>query len=132
MIIAIPKEKAVLEQRVSLTPEIAGKLVKNGMTVRIEKDAGLASNFLDSQFIDVGAEIEKNRISLFKNANIVVSVQAPSDKDLKLMKKGAILVCFIWALQNLELVELLKSLAITGMRMDAIPHISRAQNMDAL
>ena len=48
------------------------------------------------------------------------------------MKKGSILICFIWALQNLEVVELLKSRNITGMGMDAIPRISRAQNMDAL
>ena len=48
------------------------------------------------------------------------------------MSFTSILICFIWALQNLELVELLKSRNITGMGMDAIPRISRAQNMDAL
>ncbi|MGB0347859.1 MAG: Re/Si-specific NAD(P)(+) transhydrogenase subunit alpha [Balneolaceae bacterium] len=132
MIIAIPKETAKLEQRVSLTPEIAGKLIKNGLTVQIEKDAGLASNFLDSQYIEAGAEIAKNRKTLLSDADAVLAVQTPSDDDIGLMKDGAILVCFIWALQNAELVKLLKSKGITAMGMDAIPRISRAQNMDAL
>lgn len=132
MIIAIPKETAALEQRVSLTPEITGKLINKGITIKIEKDAGLASNFLDSQYIDAGAEIDSDRTSLFKNADVIVSVQVPSDKDLKLMKKGSILISFIWALQNSKLVKLLQNQEITALGMDAIPRISRAQNMDAL
>lgn len=132
MIIAIPKETAALEQRVSLTPEITGKLINKGITIKIEKDAGLASNFLDSQYIDAGAEIDSDRTSLFKNADVIVSVQVPSDKDLKLMKKGSILISFIWALQNSKLVTLLQNQEITALGMDAIPRISRAQNMDAL
>lgn len=132
MIIAIPKETATLEQRVSLTPEITGKLINKGITIKIEKDAGLASNFLDSQYIDAGAEIDSDRTSLFKNADVIVSVQVPSDKDLKLMKKGSILISFIWALQNSKLVKLFQNQEITALGMDAIPRISRAQNMDAL
>ena len=121
MIIAIPKETAALEQRVSLTPEITGKLINKGITIKIEKDAGLASNFLDSQYIDAGAEIDSDRTSLFKNADVIVSVQVPSDKDLKLMKKGSILISFIWALQNSKLVTLLQNQEITALGMDAIP-----------
>jgi NAD(P) transhydrogenase subunit alpha len=132
LIIAIPKETAALEQRVSLTPEITGKLINKGITIKIEKDAGLASNFLDSQYIDAGAEIDSDRTSLFKNADVIVSVQVPSDKDLKLMKKGSILISFIWALQNSKLVKLFQNQEITALGMDAIPRISRAQNMDAL
>ena len=132
MIIAIPKETAKLEQRVSLTPEISGKLIKSGLTIRVEKDAGLASNFLDTQYIEAGAEIEKDRRTLLSGADVVLAVQTPSDADIKLMKDGAVLICFIWALQNAALVDLLKSQGITGMGMDAIPRISRAQNMDAL
>ncbi len=48
------------------------------------------------------------------------------------MKKNTVLICFMWALQNGELVDQLTSKGITGMGMDAIPRISRAQNMDAL
>jgi len=132
LIIAILKETTNLEQRVSLTPEIVGKLVKNGLKIQVEKDAGLASNFLDSQYIESGAEIAKDRKSLLSSADIVLAVQTPTTDDLGLMKEESILVCFIWPLQNAELVDFLKKKKITGLGMDAIPRISRAQNMDAL
>ncbi|MFW6157277.1 MAG: NAD(P) transhydrogenase subunit alpha, partial [Balneolaceae bacterium] len=56
----------------------------------------------------------------------------PSREELDKMKKGSVLICFLWALQNPETVEQLKKKGITALGMDAIPRISRAQNMDAL
>ena len=132
MIVAILKESAKFEHRVSISPEIAAKLIKTGLTVRVEKDAGLASNFLDSQYVESGAEIENDRKKLLSKADIILAVQTPSKTEINLMKKNAVLISFMWALQNSELVGQLTSKGITGMGMDAIPRISRAQNMDAL
>ncbi|MCR9131344.1 MAG: Re/Si-specific NAD(P)(+) transhydrogenase subunit alpha [bacterium] len=132
MIVAIPKETAELEKRVSIIPEIAGKLIQKGLELRVESDAGLASNFLDAQYAEAGATIVKDRTALFSEADLVLAVQTPSQIDLDHMKKNSILVCFIWALQNAALVETLKTKDITALAMDAIPRISRAQNMDAL
>lgn len=132
MIIAIPKETADLEKRVSLTPEVAGKLINSGLTVRVESDAGLASNFLNNQFSDVGAEIENDRVKLLSEADIILAVQMLSESDLSHIKKGSTLICFIWGLQNPDVVDNLREKGITALGMDAIPRISRAQNMDAL
>ena len=52
--------------------------------------------------------------------------------DLKQMKKGSVLISFIWPLQNMDYVETLKELGISGLAMDTVPRISRAQSMDAL
>ena len=132
MIIAIPKETADYEQRVALTPDIVGRLVKNELDVWVEQDAGLGSNFLDASYQQAGAKIVANREELFSGADILLAVQTPVDDDLKKLKKEAVLISFLWALQHPDLVELLKSLQITAMGMDAVPRISRAQNMDAL
>lgn len=48
------------------------------------------------------------------------------------MKDGAALLGFLWPLQNKSLVTLLKERNISGIAMDTIPRISRAQSMDAL
>lgn len=130
--IAIPKESAAHENRVALSPVATSQLIKNEHKVLIEKGAGEASNFLDQDYTDAGATIAKNRKDLFSQADLVLAVQTPSDDDLSLMKKGSTLICFLWALQHPELVKKLISLGITALGMDAIPRISRAQNMDAL
>lgn len=130
--VAIPKETAEHESRVALIPETVKKLTELGLDVVVEKEAGLASNYLDDAYIDSGATIQDDRSELLKSADILISIQTPPSEDLNTLSEGTILICFLWALQNEETVELLKSKGITALGMDAIPRISRAQNMDVL
>ncbi len=130
--IAVPKETATHEKRVALSPAAVSQLIKNEHRVLIEKGAGEASNFLDQDYTDAGATIATNRKDVFSKTDLLLAVQTPSDDEISQMKKGSTLICFLWALQHPELVEKLKNLGITALGMDAIPRISRAQNMDAL
>lgn len=132
MIIAVPKETADHEKRVALVPDTVQKLIDKKLDVHVETDAGQASNYLDEAYQNAGATIVDDRTHLFSDADILISIQTPPVDDLKKLKEGAILICFLWALQNDETVALLKSHKITSLGMDAIPRISRAQNMDAL
>jgi NAD(P) transhydrogenase subunit alpha len=132
LIIAVLKETSEHEKRVALSPEVVRQLNNEDLQIWIEKDAGLPSNFRDSTYEDVGAVIIDSKEELISKADILLSVQAPSDEDLSKLKKGAVLVSFIWGLQNPELVSRLLESGISALGMDAIPRISRAQNMDAL
>lgn len=132
VIVAIPKETAELEKRVALVPETVSKLTDIGLEVVLEKDAGLASNYLDDAYQEAGATIKDDRTEIFASADLLISIQTPPAEDLKSLPEGSILICFLWALQNEDTVDLLKSRKITALGMDAIPRISRAQNMDAL
>jgi NAD(P) transhydrogenase subunit alpha len=132
VIVGIPKETEELEQRVSLTPDTAKKLVGKGLEIWIQSEAGSEANYPDTAFENVDAKIIEDRKRLFSEADILISIQTPGEEDIKLMKEGSILICFLWALQNEKIVELLKEQKITALGMDAIPRISRAQSMDAL
>lgn len=132
MIIGIPKETAEREKRISLIPETVKKLTERGLEVKIQAGAGEASNYPDANYKEAGAEVVEGRSNLFSDSDIIISIQTPENDDLKLMKEGSILICLLWALQNPETVEFLKENRITSLGMDAIPRISRAQNMDAL
>ncbi len=132
MVIAIIKETAEHERRVALSPDAASQLIKKGFEVWIEQNAGASSNFPDAHYEEAGAKILDSKNELLSTADILLTVQTPSHEDLRSLKKNAVLVCFIWALQNPNLVSLLQDLQISALGMDAIPRISRAQNMDAL
>lgn len=132
VIVGVPKETAELEKRVALVPETVAKLVEKGLEVQVEKNAGLASNYLDDLYRKAGATIVENRSKLFSDADILIAIQTPPEVDLDKLKEGAILACFLWALQNESTVAFLRENKITALGMDAIPRISRAQNMDAL
>ncbi|WP_138431845.1 Re/Si-specific NAD(P)(+) transhydrogenase subunit alpha [Fodinibius saliphilus] len=132
VILAIPKETGEREQRVALTPDTVEKLCEEGLDIRIQSNAGKAANYLDENYRETGASIISDRSQLFSEADILISIQTPPKTDIEQMKAGSILICFLWALQNEETVTQLKEQEITALGMDAIPRISRAQNMDAL
>ena len=89
--IGIPKESSFQENRVSLTPDSVGLLIANGHSVIIEKGAGLASNFSDSEYTDKGADIAYSKEEVFK-ANFILKIEPPTKEELALMQKGQELI----------------------------------------
>jgi NAD(P) transhydrogenase subunit alpha len=132
LIASVCRETEKHEKRVAITPEGVQALVKLGVEVHVENGAGEASSYTDKMYTEAGATISNSRDSMISGCDMLLAVQAPSEKVVKKMKSGAALVSFIWPLQNQEYVELLKKQEISALAMDTIPRISRAQSMDAL
>ena len=132
MKIAVPKETKAFENRVALTPDVAKSLVKAGFECCIEKDAGLNSYFSDEKYVKAGAKIVADKKTLYGEADVVLKVNAPSPEEISFMKHDAVLISFMFAATNPDLVEACAKQGISSFSMDAIPRISRAQKMDAL
>ena len=132
MKLAVPKETKSRENRVALAPEGARDLVKKGFEVLVEVGAGRASFFDDESYIRVGAQLLPNAPSLYATADVVLKVNAPAPAEIAAMKKGAVLLSFLWAATHPTTVEASCRAGISAFAVDAIPRISRAQRMDAL
>ncbi|MDB5228143.1 MAG: alanine dehydrogenase/PNT domain protein [Bacteroidota bacterium] len=132
MIIAVPKETKFKENRVALVPSIVKDLVAKGFSVNVETGAGMNSFFNDEAYKNAGANIITDAQTIYSTADVVLKVNAPQPQEIALMKKEAILVSFMWAATNTELVNACVSAGISAFSMDAVPRISRAQKMDAL
>jgi NAD(P) transhydrogenase subunit alpha len=132
MIIAVPKEIKFKENRVALTPVIVKDMVAKGFTVKVEAGAGMNSFFADPDYSAVGAEIVSDKNALYAAADVVLKVNAPISDEIALMKKEAIIISFMWAATNPDLVNACATAGISAFSMDAVPRISRAQKMDAL
>jgi len=130
--IGIPKEIFEGECRVAATPETAKKLQKMGFEVLIETGAGASANFPDELFEKADCRIVKDEKTLFHEADIILKVRPPADKEIKLLPENKTLISFINAAANPELVHKLEKKNATVIAMEAIPRISRAQKMDAL
>lgn len=130
--IGVCKETGENENRVALTPEGVKKLKEAGQDIIIESEAGIASSYSNGDYTDAGAKIVNSRSEVLSDCDILLAVQAPDVEDLGKMKEGSVLISFIWPLQNADYIEALKKHQISGMAMDTIPRISRAQSMDAL
>lgn len=132
MIIAVLKEKAKHENRVALVPESVKALTKKNLEVWIETGAGEASAFTDQTYIDAGAKIKESAAEILSSANVLIKVQKPEPDEIEKMKPDTVVVSFLGALFNKDLVEQLKSAKVTAIGLDAVPRITRAQKMDAL
>jgi NAD(P) transhydrogenase subunit alpha len=128
--VAVLKETQANERRVALTPSVVPKLIKLGARLHMQAGAGEAIKLADHAFKDVA--ICDDRSVMVADADVVLAVQPPALAVIDAMKPGAILVCFIYAANEPELVKRLLARKITCFAMERIPRISRAQSMDAL
>lgn len=111
-------------------PVVADKLTKLGATLAVQTGAGDAVKLPDSAFKNV--HFAANPQGLVSDADIVLAVQPPSLEAVDAMKDGAILISFIYAHKEIELVKKLRDKNITCFAMELVPRITRAQAMDAL
>lgn len=138
MILGVPKEILLGENRVALAPDVISKFKKIGFDVIIEKDAGLNSNFKNEDYSSAGAEIINSAEELFAKADLVVKVNRPlknpqSGKDeTEMMRDGTILISFLYPLNYPETIQNLNAKKISSFAMDLIPRTTLAQKMDAL
>lgn len=138
MIIGIPKEIYPGENRVAIVPDVAGKLIQKGFDVIVEKDAGLNAGFTNEDYEKNGVKVLNDVLELYSKLDIILKVQRPIDhpsyskNELELMKKGSLLIAFMYSLHHPELAKKAAELGIDVISMDAIPRTTLAQSMDAL
>ena len=128
----IPKELQEDETRVAASPKTVKRMVKLGLEVEIQTGAGTASHMLDPAYTDAGAKLVDDATAAFGAADLVLKVNPPEDAEVDAMKEGALLISFVWSIQNAELAKRIADKKVDCLAMEWIPRISRAQKMDAL
>jgi NAD(P) transhydrogenase subunit alpha len=131
MKIGILKETQKGERRVSISPTIAKQLIEKGFEVLVEDDAGVNSSFKNSDYEKVGVSIAK-RGEVFKESKILIKINPFDVEDLKLVNDAHILMSQLYHKSNPELLKAIAATGATAFSMDAMPRISRAQDMDVL
>ncbi len=138
MNIAVPKEIVEGERRVALVPDIAKRLVGDGMTVSVESGAGVAAGFTDEMYKAAGAEIVGDPATVWGQADVVLKIHMPSthprsgSQEAAWVRPGVPVIGFFQPLGNLDGVRELVKTKTTTFSLDALPRITRAQSMDVL
>ena len=130
--IIIPKESAKFEKRVAASVDSVKKLCDLGALVMVESGAGEGASITDDAYKAAGATIAKGQADLYKGANIVLRVQAPSKEELAHIPKGALLIGMLTPYANTDLIKAYAQGGIDAFSMELVPRITRAQSMDVL
>jgi H+-translocating NAD(P) transhydrogenase subunit alpha len=129
MRIGVPLETRPGETRVAATPETVKKLIGQGHTVVIQKDAGMKASQPDSAYEAVGATIGSAADAF--GAEIVLKVRAPESAELKQIKSGSVLIGMLDPFDN-DMIAAMAAQGITAFSLEAAPRTTRAQSMDVL
>ena len=89
--IGIPKEDHELESRVPLTPEAVGILTDNDHEVFIERGAGKASNYSDTDYSERGGFISDSRKDVF-NSDLLLKITPPALEEIDWLKERQTLI----------------------------------------
>lgn len=130
MRIGIPRESRPGETLVAATAKTASQLAALGYDVVVEQGAGAAADQPDHAFADAG--ITTGTSDDVWSSDVVVKVNAPTDDEVGRLRPGATVISLMAPARSPELVERLAAAGVTGLAMDAVPRISRAQSMDVL
>ena len=129
--IAVLKERASGECRVSATPETVKKFIALGAIVAVESGAGEAASIGDAEYSAAGAEVVKAAAAV-KGADIVLGVQGPDAKLLKGANPGAWVVAGLDPFVQRARIDEYAAAGLEALAMEFMPRITRAQSMDIL
>ena len=132
MNVVIPKETLDNESRVAATPGSIKELVKAGLSVMVETQAGIKSHISDSDYKNAGASIIESKEELLSKADIVLKVLPPTLDQIVLLQPKSIVISFCQTTRDIDTVKALKEQSVTGFSMHLIPRTTLAQKMDAL
>lgn len=120
MIIGVPKEVKDHESRVGITPAGAKGLTAAGHKVFVETHAGELSAFTDDEYQAAGAEIAGNAAEVWDNAEMVVKVKEPVEKEYVFFRDGLTLFTYLHLAPLPVLTDHLLQKKVTGIAYETI------------
>ncbi len=135
--VGIPKEVAWGEYRCAMHPQVVPTLVRGGLQVHIEQDAGKAAGLSDKAFVQAGAQIEPEPAKLWQTCHVILKAASPTQRpdgvdEASWLRQGQVCIALFDPLGNPARIKQLAGSGAGLFAMELVPRTSRAQGMDAL
>ena len=136
MKVAVLKETFPGERRVALVPAAVGPLVKSGLEVVVESEAGLAAGNPDEAYRAAGATIVSRDEAFAADCLLTVrtcgAAGAAWAADRDRLRRGVIVIGMCDPLANADACRQAAERGATVFSLELVPRITRAQSMDVL
>jgi len=123
----VPRETVAGEKRVALVPDVVRRLAGEGHAVVVEAGAGAAAGLPDGLYAAAGAELGDPWA-----CEVVAKVAPPTEPERARLHGDQTVVGFLAPLADPAGAAALAATGVTGLALELVPRISRAQTMDAL
>src|SRR5208282_2212233 len=108
------------EARVGVTPGGVKALVEAGHVVLVETHAGTLSSFPDHEYQDAGAEIVGEAGHVWGNAELVVKVKEPIEKEYVFFREVLVLFTYLHLAPLPGLTDTLLSTKVIGIAYETV------------
>ncbi|WP_280354855.1 hypothetical protein [Nocardia otitidiscaviarum] len=133
MIVGVLRETAPRERRVALTPNDIRGLVAAGVTVVVERSAGLGAGFADADYAAAGAGVVADRQAIFGRCDVVAWVKKPAfELDSMPLRPGVRLVGFQDPIARRDEIAALRGRGIDSVAFELVPRTDPPASHDAL
>lgn len=126
MIIGVPKEIKISENRVGMTEAGVRQLVKEGHTLFVEKDAGVGSGITNQQYEKAGATILDTKKEVYAKADMIVKVKEPLPDEYDLMRENQILYTYLHLAAEPKLTRVLCERKVKAVAYETIQNPDRS------
>lgn len=107
MIIGVPKEIKISENRVGMTEAGVRQLVLEGHSILVEKDAGVGSGISNDTYLKAGAKIIDTKKEVYDRADMIMKVKEPLPDEYELMREGQIIYTYLHLAAEPKLTKVL-------------------------
>ena len=118
------------DNRVAIVPVLLGKFKDLGIEIIVEKGAGERASCTAEEYA-ANAEV-LSRKDVLQQSDILVSIGAPSDEDLALLRPDTLVISQFQSFIDDKVAPKLKGMGLRAFGMDVIPRTTLAQSMDVL
>jgi len=125
-------EDKKIEKRISITPEIAKKLVNLNFSVFLEKKYGEHLGISDEEYKNKGVSIESSVKEVLKKSEIILMINFPQNDEINSVKNKTILIGQFDLFSNKETINKMIKKDVKIFSLNQLPRITRAQSMDVL
>lgn len=107
MIIGVPKEIKISENRVGLTEAGVKQLTHEGHTVYVEKDAGVGSRISNDDYIRAGAKLVDSAKDVYSKSDMIWKVKEPLPDEYPLLRENQTLYTYLHLAAEPKLTKVL-------------------------
>jgi len=118
MIIGVPKEIKILENRVAMTPAGVEALVRRGHKVLVEENAGMGSGLDNQRYVQAGAQLVSAKKAW--EAEMVIKVKEPIPVEYQYLRNDLLLFTYLHLAAERKLTEALLSAGTTAIAYETV------------
>lgn len=120
------------ESRVALTPDIVTRLRKAGVSCLLESGAGIASQYIDDDYVKAGARVARAD-EVIAQSDALGFVDRPDANVIAQMKPGTWVIGMLGSFTDADYVASLEQAGLVGIAIERLPRqLSSAQSMDEM